>query len=77
MCPGGDALIVGIDGDGVGSAIGVRIVGNHLRKVQGGGTRYGQRRADVARAVADHKGGLLGGQRLGGDDQVAFILAVG
>ena len=73
----GDAFIVSIDGDGVGSAIGVRVVGDHLRKVQGGGARHGQRRADVARAVADHEGGLLGCERLGGDDQVAFVLAVG
>jgi hypothetical protein len=45
--------------------------------VQGGGARDGQRCADVARAVADHEGGLLGCERLGGDDQVAFVLAVG
>jgi hypothetical protein len=72
-----DAFIIGIDGDSIGSAIGVRIVGDHLRKVQGGGARNGQRRADVARAVADHEGGLLGCERLGGDDQVPFVLAVG
>lgn len=70
-------LGVCVDGDGVRGAVGVSVVGDHLREVQGGGARDGQRRADVAAAVADHEGGFFGRQGFGGDDEVAFVFAVG
>lgn len=45
--------------------------------MQGCGARDGERRAYVAGAVADHEGGFFGGEGFGGDDEVAFVFAVG
>jgi hypothetical protein len=72
-----DARVRGVDADGVRGLVGVRVVGDHLREVQGCGARDGERGAQVAGAVADHEGGLCGGQGGGGDDEVAFVLARG
>lgn len=44
-CDGG---VYSVDADGVGGAVGVCVVGHHLREVQGGGARDGEGRADVA-----------------------------
>lgn len=44
-CDGG---VCGVDADGVGGAVGVCVVGDHLREVQGCGARDRERRADVA-----------------------------
>jgi hypothetical protein len=72
-----DAGIRGVDADGVGGLIRVRVVGDHLWEVQGCGARDGERGAQVAGAVADHEGGFGGGQGGRGDDEVAFVLARG
>jgi hypothetical protein len=73
----GDGVSVRVDADGVRGAVWIRVVGDHLREVQGCGAADGERGADVAAAVADHEGCFFGREALGGDDQVAFVFAVG
>jgi hypothetical protein len=70
-------FVLRVNRNGVGSLVGVRIVGDHLWEVQGCGTRDGEWRAEVAGAVADHEGGFGGGEGGGGDDEVAFVFARG
>ena len=72
---GGDAL-AGVDGDGVGGAAAVLVDPEHRRQVEPVGVGLGDRHADVARGVPDHEGHELGGGELGGEDQVALVLAV-
>lgn len=72
-----DAVVDGVDGDGVCGLVGVGVVGDHLREVQGGGARDGEGGAYVAGRVADHEGGFGGGEGRGGDDEVAFVFARG
>jgi hypothetical protein len=45
---GGYRGVSGIDGDGVGGLVGVRVFGYHLGEVEGGGARDGERGAEVA-----------------------------
>lgn len=45
--------------------------------MEGGGARDGERCADVAGGVADHKGGFGGRESGGSNDEVALILAGG
>jgi len=45
---GGYGGVFGVDGDGVGGAVRVRVFGYHLGEVQGCGARGGERGADVA-----------------------------
>jgi hypothetical protein len=70
-----DARVRGVDADSVRGLVGVGVVGDHLREVQGCGARDGERGTQVAGAVADHEGGFCGGQGGGGDDEVAFVFA--
>lgn len=74
---GADAFVGGVDGDGVGRLVGVRVVLDHLRELQGGGARGRHGGADVARRVADQEGGFGGREGRGGDDEVAFVFARG
>ena len=72
---GCDGLVGGVDGDGVGGAAGVLAAGYHLGELEVGGAGRGQRSADQAGGVADHEAHLLGGDILGGDDEVGLVLA--
>lgn len=49
----------------------------HLREFEAGGEGREDRGAEVAGGVADHEGGFGGSEVLGGDDEVAFVFAVG
>ena len=73
----GDGGVARVDGDGVGGAVGISVVGDHLREVQGGSEVGRERGADEAGGVADHEGHFFGGQGGGGDDEVAFVFAGG
>lgn len=73
----GGERVLGVDGDGVGGAARVLGVGDHGREVEGVGSGARHGHADVARGVADHPAHLLGGDVLGGDDEVAFVFAAG
>jgi hypothetical protein len=61
-------FVLRVNRNGIGSLVGVRIVGDHLWEVQGCGARDGEWRAEVAGAVADHEGGFGGGEGGGSDD---------
>ena len=65
-----------IAGDGVCSALGVLVVGDHGRQVHLVGTLVAQGCADHAGGVADHEAHQLGGCVLGGEDDVTFVFAV-
>lgn len=73
----GDGVVGGVDGDGVGGAAGVLAGRDHDGQLQGVGARGHDGGADEAGGVAHHPGHLLGGDVLGGDDQVGLILAAG
>lgn len=73
----GDGRVRGVDGDGVGGAAGVLVRGDHLREGEAVGQGGDDGRAHVARRVPDQEGHLLGGDGLGGDDEVGFVFAVG
>lgn len=73
----GDAGVGAVDAERVGGALGVLRVHHHLRQLEGLGQGLGDGRADQARRVPHHEGHLLGRDVLGGDDQVAFVLAGG
>lgn len=73
---GGERVLC-VDGDCVGGAARVLGVCDHGREVEGVGARAGHGHADVAGRVADHPAHLLGGDVLGGDDEVAFVFAAG
>lgn len=72
---GADVVARGVDGDGVRGAFGVFVRDDHLRKLEGGGAHGQQRRAEVARGVADEEGGFGGREGARGDDQVSFVFA--
>lgn len=72
---GRDGRIGSVDGDGVGGAVGVGVVGHHLRQFELGGEGGGYGGAEVAGGDVDHESGFGGGEVLGGDDEVAFVLA--
>lgn len=71
------ARILCIDRHSICGSVWVCIVGNHLWEVEGCRPRDGERGADVARGIADHKGGFAGGEGGGGDYEIAFIFARG
>ena len=60
---------------GICGASGILAVRDHRREVQLVSEGGEDRRADVARGVADHESHLLGRHICRRDDQVAFILA--
>lgn len=72
-----DGWIGGVDRDGIGSASRVLAIGDHLWQFEQLGASGWYGRADVAGGVPDQKGHLLGGDVLGGDDEVAFIFPAG
>lgn len=74
---GGGERVLGVNGDGVGGAARVLGVGDHGWEAEGGRAVGRHGHADVARRVADHPAHLLGGDVLGGDDEVAFVFAAG
>jgi len=55
----------------------VLVVRHHCGELELRASPPWQRRADVPRCVPDHEGELCGCGVFGGDDQVAFVLAVG
>ena len=65
-----------IDRHGVRGATDVLVAGHHGRKRQAVAVAVFHAHADVAGAVAHHEGHELWGGKLGGEDEVAFILAV-
>ncbi|KAH6605805.1 hypothetical protein Trco_004958 [Trichoderma cornu-damae] len=71
---GGDGGVGGVDGDCVGGAARILAVLDHGRQFEGIGAGVGDGRADEARRVAHHPGHLLGGDGVGGDDEVGFVL---
>lgn len=73
----GDGGVGGIDGDCVGGAARVLGVLDHGRQVEGVGAGVGDGGADEAGGVADHPGHLLGGDGVGGDDEVGLVFAGG
>ena len=76
---GGDAgrdALARVDGDRVGGAAPVLVDPEHRRQVEPVGVLLGHRDADVARGVPDHERHEVGGRQLGGEDQVALVLAV-
>lgn len=77
---GGDSCCYAVgrvDSDGVGGAVWVGVVRDHLREFEAGGLGGEEGRADVTRGVPDHEGGFCGREVLRGDDEVAFVFAVG
>ena len=68
--------VVGVDGDGEGRLVVVRVVGDHLADVERVEALAVDWRADEALGVRRHEVDVLRRDRLGGDDQVALILAV-
>jgi hypothetical protein len=66
-----------IYGQRIGCALRVFAVAHHLWQVQGVARAGRDGGADQARGVADHEGHFLGADVLGGDDEVAFVLAGG
>ena len=66
----------GVDGDGVGGAVLVLVDGVHGQQPEPVADRAVQRDAEVAGGVAHHEGHQLRGGLLGGEDQVAFVLAI-
>ena len=72
---GRDAF-AGVDGDGVRGAAAVLVGVEHRRQVEAVGVGLGHRHADVAGRVADHERDQLGRGQLGGEDEVALVLAV-
>jgi hypothetical protein len=72
---GGDAA-AGLDRDGEGGAHVAGVGGDHHRQAQLGDPLGGEGEADEAATLAAHEVDLLGGAGLGGDDEVALVLAV-
>ena len=72
---GADAL-AGVDGDRVRGAAPVLVDPEHRRQVEPVGVGLGDGHADVAGGVPDHEGDQLRRRELGGEDQVALVLAV-
>ena len=73
--PGGDA-VAGVDGDRVGRAQLVLVVGRHQRDLEPLEHVARHRHADDAAGVADGEGHQLGGRLRGGEDDVALVLPV-
>ncbi len=65
-----------VDGDRVGRAALVLVGVEHRRQVEPVAVRVLHGDADVARGVADHERHELGRRQLGGEDEVALVLAV-
>ena len=72
---GGDAF-AGFDGLGEGGAEAGGIVLGHGTEAHVVGTLFGEGEADEAAAEAGHEVDGFGGAELGGDGEVAFVLAV-
>ncbi len=66
----------GVDGHGEGGLHRLGVVVDHLRQTQPVQFLALHGRADQAAALAHHEGDDLGGHLLGGDDEVALVLAV-
>jgi hypothetical protein len=65
-----------VDGDGVGGAVLVLVHGIHRQQAELVADRTVQRHAEVTRGVADHERDEFGSGLLGGEDEVALVLAV-
>lgn len=77
---GGDAgagAVAVVDADGEGGLVRFAVGLDHQRQFERIEALAGQRDADQAAAVADQEGHLRGADGIGGDDQVAFVFAVG
>ena len=68
---------LGVDRDGEGGALRLGVVGHHQRDAELVEAGPDHRQADHAAGVADHEGDPLGGDLLGGNDEVALVLPVG
>ena len=77
--PGREGRVVRVDGDGVGGALGVCVLGwgDHGGEVEGVAEGGGEWGAEEAGRVVDHEGELGGGYGFGGDYEVAFVFAGG
>ena len=67
----------GIDRDRVRRAIGISILGDHLRQLEFGGEGGRDGDAEEAAGVADEEGAFGGREVGGGEDEVAFVFALG
>ncbi|CAB4907687.1 unannotated protein [freshwater metagenome] len=65
-----------VDGDGVRRSVFVLVGREHRRQAESVAILTGQRDTEVARGIADHEGNQFRGGLLGGEDEVAFVLAV-
>ena len=72
---GGDT-VAGLDGHGEGRAMGRAVALGHRRQAQSLAALAGQRQADQAAAVLGHEVDGFGRHMVGGDHEVAFVLAV-
>ncbi|MNZ56689.1 hypothetical protein D3C78_746410 [compost metagenome] len=73
----GAGTVTVIDADGEGGLVRLGVGLDHQRQLERIEALAGQRDADQAAAVADQEGHLRGRDGVGGDDQIAFVLAVG
>ena len=65
-----------VHGDGVGGAVLVLVHGVHRQQSEPVADVPGEWNAQVARGVPDHEGDEFRGRLLGGEDQVALVLAI-
>src|SRR5699024_5962576 len=72
----GRAALAGVDGDGVGGAVLVLVLARHRRQAQAVAFSAGQRRTHETGTVPDEEGHQYGGGLLGGEDQIAIVLAI-
>ena len=72
---GGDAL-GGLDRDGEVGAVARAVLAHHRPQAQARRVRLGERHADQAAAVRGEEVDLLGRHEIGGEDEVALVLAV-
>lgn len=71
---GRDGSVGGVNGDGVGGAAEVFVVGDHLGEVEAFGEGGSHGGADETRGVTDDEAHLFGGDIFGSNDQVCFVL---
>ncbi len=74
----GGAAVFGmeVDGDGEGCAAGCGVYGGLGVELEAVALIFGEREAHVTERVLEHEGDCFGRGELGGEDKVAFVLAI-
>ena len=72
----GGGAVAGVDADGEGGALDLGVGRDHQREVELLDPLRGEGHADQPGGVGQEEGDLLRGDRVGGHDQVALVLAV-